>query len=293
MSTVLVVPTSIGAAFAFAGSSSLKHVSATRIPYAGMLHASRLLRFIRATVAHRLWLAAIALDLAGIGLQSIALHLGALAVVQPLLTLGLVFALVFRRLHDRAQVKRRQIVVGLVLAGILGVFIALTYSVSNTQQELDKTPALALASACAVLAGGCLYLARRQQRGGRAAALLGAALGIIYAGTAALLKSVTNIVLHSPWHVVVSWQFYALLLLGGFGLLLNQIAFQAGPLSASLPAATAVDPVLSIAIGVVAYDEQLPRGVQHVVLLAGLLLALCVAAGYLARTPEEPPAQAP
>ena len=287
MTAALVVPTSIGAAFAFAGSSSLKHVSAGSIPYTEKLYGNRLLAFIRSTIAHRLWLAAIALDVTGVGLQMVALHLGALAIVQPLLTLGLVFALVFRRWHDRNEVSRRQIAVGFVLTLVLGSFVAVTISTADSQQQLEHLPAAEAAVVCGLIAVACVAISRRQRVRTRAAAFMGIALGVVYAGTAALLKSVTNIVMHSPWHVFISWQLYAVIVLGAFSLLLNQLAFQAGPLSASLPAATAVDPVLSIIIGVVVYDERLPRGPQHVVLLVGLLLALCAAAVYLARSPNE------
>ena len=45
--------------------------------------------------------------------------------------------------------------------------------------------------------------------------------------------------------------------LGPAVFLINQIAFQAGPLSASLPAITAIDPLASIVLGVLLFDEQL------------------------------------
>jgi len=59
-------------------------------------------------------------------------------------------------------------------------------------------------------------------------------------------------------------------------LLLNQVAFQAGALSASLPAIATVDPLLSIAIGVIVYDEQIRHGLPAG---AGLVLLLLVLGG--------------
>ncbi len=70
---------------------------------------------------------------------------------------------------------------------------------------------------------------------------------------------------------------------GAGGLLLNQLAFQAGPLAASLPAISTVDPLLSIALGVIIYDEQIRHGPTAGVGLAALLLALGVAIIHLAR----------
>ena len=95
-----VIALSLASSTAFAISSSLKHVSAGQVPDAQDLQARKLLRFIRSTLAHPLWLGGIAADLVGLVLQIAALHLGALAVVQPLLITGLLFALVVRARHE-------------------------------------------------------------------------------------------------------------------------------------------------------------------------------------------------
>jgi len=60
--------------------------------------------------------------------------------------------------------------------------------------------------------------------------------------------------------LVTSWPFYALIGVGALGLLVNQLAYQAGPLSSSLPAIMTVGPVVSLVIGVVVFDEQFRTG---------------------------------
>jgi len=79
----LVVAVSLASALAlaFAVSSSLKHISAGQVPDAQTLGARTLGRFVRATLAHPLWLGGIGADVLGLGLQVTALHLGALGVV--------------------------------------------------------------------------------------------------------------------------------------------------------------------------------------------------------------------
>jgi len=74
----LVVAVSLASALAFAVSSSLKHISAGQVPDAQTLGARSLGRFVRATLAHPLWLGGIGADVLGLGLQVTALHLGAL-----------------------------------------------------------------------------------------------------------------------------------------------------------------------------------------------------------------------
>jgi hypothetical protein len=92
----LVVVLSLGAAFAFAASNLLKHISAGRVPDAQSLQPTQVGDFIRATLSQPLWLGGIACDIIAVGLQVLALHLGSLSVVQPLLITGLLFALILR-----------------------------------------------------------------------------------------------------------------------------------------------------------------------------------------------------
>jgi len=232
-------------------------------------------------------------DVVGLSLQLVALHLGALAVVQPLLVSGLLFALILRQ-RTRRYTSHREIgwavLVTLCLAGFLLLAGTAHQPVSN--EPADRIPAAAAAVIGVLLAIGCVLLGRRQSPGSRSAALLG--VGTIYAATAALLKALTGIALHGPVALVTSWQLYPVAVAGASGLLLNQLAFQAGPLAASLPAISTVDPLLSIALGVIIYDEQIRHGPTAGVGLAALFLALGVAiiqlarAGIAAPTSSEP-----
>ena len=230
-----------------------------------------------------------------VALQLVALHLGVLAVVQPLLVSGLLFALILRQ-RTRRYTSHREIgwavLVTLCLAGFLLLAGTAHQPVSN--EPADRIPAAAAAVIGVVLAIGCVLLGRRQSPGSRSAALLGVAVGTIYAATAALLKALTGIALHGPVALFTNWQLYAVAVAGASGLLLNQLAFQAGPMAASLPAISTVDPLLSIALGVIIYDEQIRHGPTAGVGLAALLLALGVAiiqlarAGIAAPTSSEP-----
>jgi drug/metabolite transporter (DMT)-like permease len=289
----LVVVLSLAAALAFAGSSTLKHVSAGHAPDAQSLHPSRLARFARATLAHPLWLGGIGCDVVGLTLQVIALHLGALAVVQPLLICSLLFALLMRRLHDRDHVSGRQLGWACVVAALLAVFVTLATLGHPHQlhEHADKAPAIVAGIVGAVLAVACVELGRRLRGSGASAALLGVAVGVIYAATAALIKAATDIASVDPVRVLISWQLYAALVLGAGGLLLSQLAFQAGPITASLPATATVDPLLSIVVGVAVYDEQVGNGPGTAAVLAAVLLALGIAVIQLVRVPVARPSR--
>lgn len=293
MATWPVVAASLGSAAAFAVATTLKHRSASQTPDAQQLRPREIGRLVGASIAHPLWLGGTLADTVGLSLQVLALHLGALVVVQPLLITGLLFALLLRQATHR-RVSPREIAWGLVLTASLVGFLALagTADQSGVSETADKVPAVVAALTGAVLAVICVALGRRQSRAGRSAALLGIAVGATYAGTAALLKTLTSIGLQGPVTLLTSWQLYTVLVVGAGGLVLNQLAFQAGPLAASLPAISTVDPLASIALGVVVYDERIRHTVASGLGLAVLLLLLGAAVIQLARlsTADDEPA---
>ena len=285
----LVVMLSLGSAAAFALAASLKHRSAGEVPDAQNLRPTAVGQFVRATVVHRLWLAGIAADAVAVLLQIVALHYGALAVVQPLLISGLLFALLLRPLHHQ-PIGQRERGWALVVSGARVGFLALagTAARSSTTACVDRVPAIIAGIVGLVIAAGCVAVAHRQRPGGISAALLGAAVGITYAAAAALLKAVGDVAVHGPRALLTSWQLYTVLVIGVLGLLLNQLAFQAGPLTASLPAIATVNPLASIAIGVLVYDETVRHSPEASLGLALLLLVLGIAVIQLTRSGGQP-----
>src|SRR5215831_4207072 len=142
MSQWPVVALSLGSAAAFAVATSLKHRSAGEVPDAQNLRPTAVGHFVRATVVHRLWLAGIAADAVAVMLQIVALHYGALAVVQPLLISGLLFALLLRPLHHQA-IGQRELAWAGVLSLALAGFLALagTAGRNATTVGVDRIPA--------------------------------------------------------------------------------------------------------------------------------------------------------
>ena len=81
------------------------------------------------------------------------------------------------------------------------------------------------------------------------------------------------------------WPPYALLAVGGAAVLLVQSAYQAGPLSASLPVIMVVEPLASVGIGTYLFHEQLGRhGLAPLAEIAGLA-AIVAGIVVLARSP--------
>ena len=69
---------------------------------------------------------------------------------------------------------------------------------------------------------------------------------------------------------------------GAAAIALSQAAFQVGPLTASLPAQSAADPLASVILGTVVLGERLPIDTGRVILFVITLGALIVATRALA-----------
>jgi drug/metabolite transporter (DMT)-like permease len=218
------------------------------------------------------WLAGIACDVVGFIAQAAALRLGQLAVVQPLLILSVVFALPLgARLSDQRAGRRETAAAALVVAALIGFLVIA--NPSGGRGEVSFSAWVVAGVACAAV---CVPLSLLGRRGPapRRAALLGAAAGVFFALSAALTKSVVDELHLGAVHLIASWQPYALAGVGYVSMTLNQLALNTRALAATIASSTALDPMVSVALGLVLFDERLPAsGLQA----AGAFVALAVA----------------
>lgn len=288
MNFAAVVATSIGSAAFFSLATALKHRSAGQMPHMDRLSPGRIVGYVRATLTNPLWLGGIAADVFGLALQVYALHIGPLSVVQPLLVSAVLFSLVVAHWIAGTRVSRREVLLGSVVVVAVASFLVVSgaFEIREGRTHFWST---VIASAVAVLIViGCVSGARRGRRdptrSRRAAALLGVAAGTIYACTAALIKSCTHVLqLHGPVGLIVTWQPYVLIIAGATGLFLAQMAFQAGPLAASLPATATADPLASVALGLVIFHERLHHDPLSVIISLTCLGAMTVAVVQLSQ----------
>jgi hypothetical protein len=105
----------------------------------------------------------------------------------------------------------------------------------------------------------------------RRAALLGSATGISWGFVAAVIKELSSHVNDGIGAVFANWALYVLLVVGAATMLLASHALAAGPLAASQPGFTVLDPLSAGLLGVFLFDEHIRTGVLD---LAGEALAL-------------------
>jgi drug/metabolite transporter (DMT)-like permease len=240
--------------------------------------------------ARPVWLAGIAFDIVGFVAQAAALNVGQLAVVQPLLVLSVVFALPLgARLNDQ-RLGRREVAAAALVVAALAAFLAIA-NPSGGRSEARLSAWVIAAIACAAPSAALSVLARRgaaAQRG----ALLGASAGVLFALSAALTKAVVDELHVGVVHVLTTWEPYALFVVGYVSMTLNQLALNTGELAATLASSTAVDPTVSVALGVTLFSEGFHASTLEAVgAFAALAMAL-LGVMVLARA-EVPEATAP
>lgn len=273
------VAVALAAAIAFGWSTALMHHGASGAP-----DDVRGLRGLLGHVVHQWrWLLGMAASLSGLGLHALALHIGTIAVVQPLVVTGLVFAFLFRSALDRRLPPRRTMLWVLLTAAGLTVFLL----GAGSQSESNR---LSTAGAVAMLVPGALAVsagwvaALRIPR--HAGLLMGCAAGIVYGLVAGTLKATTNTASHGVLTMFTSWPVYVLVALGVAGFLLNQQAYQLAPLSRSAPAANTVNPVVAVVFGIVGFGER-PAGSAGAITAEVVgLISVLLGVFFLARNEE-------
>jgi hypothetical protein len=110
--------------------------------------------------------------------------------------------------------------------------------------------------------------------------------------TAALLKACADRLAGDPLSLLGGWQVYAFVVVGAAGLVLNQSAFQGGPLAAPLTALTLADPAVGVLVGASAFHESIaaagPRAAALVAAAAAMACGI-----WLASTTRYVPGNAP
>ncbi len=265
---LLAVVCALSSSLLYALASVLQHRAAIAQPQDQSLRLGLLARLLR----NPLWLIGITCDGLAYALQFVALGHASLVLVQPLLVCGLLFALPLGAWLAGARMRTRDWVGAVLIVTGLALFLVVASPSSGTT-DVDSWPQLCAFTFLAVAA--LILLAHGRASRARAALLAGAA-GLVYGLTAALTKSVAHLLGIGVGHLLGSWELYILVAAGVVGMVLAQSAFQAGPLDASLPVLTVVDPVVSIAIGALAFDEGIRTGkVASVLEIVGLVAMTC------------------
>jgi uncharacterized membrane protein len=251
MTTVVAVVAAVAAAFCFAVASIVQQ-SVARVSGADEVMRPRLLVDL---ARRRRWLAGIGLDALAFFIMALALAFGPLALVQPVASLDVLFALPLIALRQRRRLTAGD-GVG-ILAVTAGIVIFLSVAPPSGGVRVpdlaDWTPVFVAAGVFSGLAA----VAGLRVSGKARVVWLAAAAGAIFGVLDALAKAAVDVLSMRGLGILATWEPYALLVAGLAGALLGQSAFSSGALSLSLPVIDTLAPITAVVIAATVFGEQL------------------------------------
>lgn len=267
------------AAFLFALASVLQQKAASSVPDSEGLKAGLVTRLVRQPV----WLLGLTSAGVGFAVQAVALALGSLIVVQPLLVTMLLFALPLGAKLSGRKLAASDWRWAIALVAGLAIFLL----VGDPTDGLDRAQGSHWIVALAVVYPIVVVLvgAASRRRGPTRALMLGASAGILYGTTDALTKTVVRGLDDGVLAVLGNWEIWVLIVTISGAAFFQQSAYQSGGIAASVPAITGLEPVTGILLGIIIYDERFQaEGIlEWSIMLIGATLAV-VGALALARS---------
>ena len=283
------------------------------------------LRGVAKTLKLPRWWLGSGLAIAGYVFQVAALAFGTLLLVQPLLVMKLMLTLPLAAKVNGRRISRSEMIWSVALTFAVATLVLLGKPTAGSTDVPTYLWGWALAAGGVVTCG--LYAAAVQwpntdtgsgsntsdspaiadrsstdtgtgsasdtkQRGvlrqNPKALLLGTATGWLYGFVALLSKSVVDTYVNDGLvQLLLSWELWLLVALAVIGVGLQQAAFNAGPLQASLPAMTVVEPIVAFSLGYIVLGERFQAvGVQWVALFIALATMISATIALAARPAE-------
>jgi drug/metabolite transporter (DMT)-like permease len=276
----MVLVLALAASVFFAAAYVLQYHEAHEAPKGLFLSPRLLLELAR----HRIWVGGIIAMFVGDGLQAWALAKGSLAVIEPVLTASLLFALPLSAAWRRERLRATEWTGAVMVSAGLGLLLGVgSPTVGRADMPQYQWMLVTLASW-----GLALFLVAAGQRApwpSYKAALIAGGAGVLFGLQDALTRYCLHWFSRDFTHLALSWQPYVLLVTAVYGLVLAQSSYEAGSLTAALPPMTVGEPVIGMLIGVLALNEQLNNAPVDVFWEALGAAAMLWGTWMLARSP--------
>lgn len=284
-STVLAPLLGLVVAFLFAVSAYFQQRAARKTHREGRSVAAGAVALMSNLLRDRTWLLGWLFNLAGFGMQAVALHVGSVVAVQPMLATQLLFTLPMASFERRRWPRVRDWLGGACICGGL-VVLVFAVRVRALVGDPDRERIL-LAAAIVVAAIVVLIPLASRTSPGVLVVAAGACAGCCFAMTAVFIKLTTDdLVNHGVAYTAEDWVGYALACSTIIGLVLGQGAFANGPLPWAVATKETANPVASYAIGVLAFPVAFPSGWPALVGLGAAAALVVAGAIALAHSPS-------
>ena len=222
------------------------------------------------------WVLATLISFSGLLLHGSALRLGSIALVQPIILVGVVLAIPFRAALELKTPTWKEVRAVLVTMIGLGAFLACV-DPSPSSERVSVVPGIVMVLGGLAAAAWAVLRKPDSRRSPRTqAVLLAVGAGVMFGLTAGLLKAVGGSVT-SGGVLATGAPLAALVATGLLGTAMNQRAYQLAPLSTSMPLVNVVDVVVAVAFGALVFHEA-PTHTPGLLVVQGAAL-VCLAAG--------------
>lgn len=267
----------LGSAFMIAIGDAIQQRSAHQVTDERVGHVALFIKLLR----NKQWWIGSLTAAAGFGLQAAALGFGSVVLVQALLVTSLLFALPISARLAHRRVTPWQWTWAVLLAASVAVIV----TVGNPQAGYSRASLGTWAVVAAVLGPVLLLclLGARVWSGPLAAVLLGVVAGSLWGLFAVLTKGVVDGIGGGLWALLRTPELYVWALVGIAATALQQSAFRAGSLAASLPAVTVSEPLVGSVLGIVVLGETLGTHRAGYVALGIAVSVMVLATAALAR----------
>jgi drug/metabolite transporter (DMT)-like permease len=245
----------LACATTFAVSTSVQHQAAEAAPES----ASGLLGLLAYLIRRPLWLLGQLLATCAFVLHALALHAGALALVQPIVVSGIVWAVPARAAMNRQMPAWSEIRAVVLTASGLAVFLVASSPTQGAVADRGWSSLLVALGAVVLALLATLIAENRRHRPRQKGFFLGVTAGLLFGLVAGLLKMSLEAFSRGGLHLVLtSWPAWGLLLAGAGGVLTNQRAYRVTALSASMPVLNIVNVLTALTFGYTVFHE-VPR----------------------------------
>jgi drug/metabolite transporter (DMT)-like permease len=280
---LLATVLALSSALTFAVSTSVQHQAAEGAPDS----ARGALGLVRYLLRRPAWLIGQVLAVVGFAMHAAALHFGPIALVQPIVISGIVFAVPVRAAISRRLPSRQEVQAVTLTALGLAVFLVASDPTAGDDAGLGAAPVTLTLLGVAVAAGAALA-ARIKAEPLRKAFFLGVASGVLFGLVAGLLKlTLQELADGGVVRMLTVWPTWALIVVGIGGVLGNQMAYRAARLSASMPVLNIVDGLVALGFGFLVFSEVPRHSPLYLAVEVVALLFVGTGLWLLARFEEE------
>lgn len=231
------------------------------------------------------WWIGVGIAALGFVVQAVALGLGTLLLVQPLIVLSVLFALPMEAYLDHRRLSFHEWKWGIILTVCVAAFVALALPTGN--KNLASGPTVAYSTVVVIAILVALVVGAKFASPHYRALLFGSASGLLTGVQSFLVKIVTGQFSDGMATPFLHPELYLIIVVALGSVVTQQLAFAAHDLQTSFPAMTVIEPVSAMALGVALLGERTQTGLIGALAASVVFLVMLWAVVVLAKHAAE------